>query len=392
MSHLFIPIPLRDLTLRNRVWVAPMCQYSAELGVPNDWHLVHLGSFARGGAGLVISEAAAVSPDGRISPGDAGIWNGEQQQAWTRIVEFLHGQGAAAGIQLAHAGRKGSTRAPFEGHGQVPPVEGGWETVGPTAVAYQGLPTPRALSTGDIDRVVDDFAQAARRSVAAGFDLVELHAAHGYLLHQFLSPLSNLREDEYGGAFDNRVRLVLRVVDAVRAVVPDTMPLLVRVSATDWMEGGWSVDDSVALARQLKEAGVDLVDVSSGGNAPRRSRSGRATRCRSPAGSARRPASPRVRSGSSPSPNRPRTSSPRDPRTSYFWHVSCCATRTGHCGPPTSSACRPARGSTGRSSTCVPRVDETGGMVRDVLGMSTPMREDESLLLLACPTLPCGGA
>lgn len=267
MTHLFTPFVLRDVTVRNRVWVAPMCQYSADDGVPNDWHLVHLGSFARGGAGLVLTEAAAVSPEGRISPADAGIWNDAQIHAWSRIVEFIRGQGATAGIQLAHAGRKASTRAPFLGRGSVPPEEGGWESVGPSAVAYDGLPVPRALTPADLDRLVDDFARAAARSVRAGFDLIEIHAAHGYLLHEFLSPLSNRREDEHGGSFDNRVRLLLRVVAAVRAAVPDGTPLVVRISATDWVEHGWTVDDSVRLARLLGEAGVDLVDVSSGGNA-----------------------------------------------------------------------------------------------------------------------------
>lgn len=267
MTHLFRPFTLRGLTVRNRVWVAPMCQYSADDGVPNDWHLVHLGSFARGGAGLVMTEATAVSPQGRISPADTGIWDDEQQQAWARVVEFVRGQGAAAAIQLAHAGRKGSTLPPFEGRGPVPPDEGGWQPVGPSPVAYPGLSVPRALTTSDVDRVVDDFARAARRSVAAGFDVVEVHAAHGYLLHEFLSPLSNRRDDEYGGSFDNRVRLPLRVVGAVRDVVPERMPVVVRISATDWVDGGWTVDDSVALAVRLKDAGVDLVDVSSGGNA-----------------------------------------------------------------------------------------------------------------------------
>jgi 2,4-dienoyl-CoA reductase-like NADH-dependent reductase (Old Yellow Enzyme family) len=268
MTHLFSPVPLRSLVVRNRVWVAPMCQYSADDGVPNDWHLVHLGSFARGGAGLVMTEAAAVSPEGRISPGDAGIWNDDQERAWARVVEFVRGQGATAAIQLAHAGRKASTRAPFEGRGEVPFEEGGWQAVAPSAVAFPGLPVPRELTPVEIDRVVDDFAEAARRSVSAGFDVVEIHAAHGYLLHEFLSPLSNRRADEYGGTLDDRARLLLRVVGAVRDVVPDTMPLLVRISATDWVEDGWSVDDSVALARLLKGAGVDLVDVSSGGNVP----------------------------------------------------------------------------------------------------------------------------
>jgi 2,4-dienoyl-CoA reductase-like NADH-dependent reductase (Old Yellow Enzyme family) len=268
MTHLFTPVQLRSTTVRNRVWVAPMCQYSATDGVPDDWHLVHLGSFARGGAGLVITEASAVSPEGRISPTDAGIWNDEQCAAWSRIVEFLRAQGATTGIQLAHAGRKASTRAPFDGRGSVPVEEGGWETLAPSAIAYPGYDTPREMTVDEIDRVVDDFAQAARRALDAGFEVLEIHAAHGYLLHQFLSPLSNRRTDDYGGSFDNRVRLLLRVVEAVRAAVPDTTPVLVRISATDWAEGGWDVDESVALSKRLREAGVDLIDVSTGGNVP----------------------------------------------------------------------------------------------------------------------------
>ena len=267
MSPLFSPVTLRDLVVRNRVWVSPMCQYSAVDGVPNDWHLVHLGSFARGGAGLVFTEATAVAPEGRISPADTGIWNDEQRDAWARIVDFVHGQGATAGMQLAHAGRKASTRPPFEGRGYVPPEEGGWQTVGPSAVPFPGLPAPQELTASDLDRVVADFEAAARRALDAGFDVLEIHAAHGYLLHEFLSPLSNERTDEYGGSFENRVRLLLRVVEAVRAVVPEAAPLVVRISATDWVDDGWTVDDSVALARLLREAGVDLVDVSSGGNA-----------------------------------------------------------------------------------------------------------------------------
>jgi 2,4-dienoyl-CoA reductase-like NADH-dependent reductase (Old Yellow Enzyme family) len=268
MTHLFSPIRLRDLTVRNRVWVAPMCQYSAVDGVPDDWHLVHLGSFARGGAGLVMTEAAAVSPEGRISPADAGIWNDEQRDAWSRVVAFLHGQGATAAMQLAHAGRKASTRPPFEGRGPVPQEEGGWSTVGPSAVPFPGLPAPVALDAAGIDAVVTDFAEAARRAVEAGFDTVEVHAAHGYLLHEFLSPLSNHRDDAYGGSFENRARLTRRVVAAVRQVLPEAMPLLVRISATDWVEGGWTVDESVRLSALLREDGADLVDVSSGGNAP----------------------------------------------------------------------------------------------------------------------------
>jgi 2,4-dienoyl-CoA reductase-like NADH-dependent reductase (Old Yellow Enzyme family) len=268
MAKLFTPVQVRSTTVRNRVWVAPMCQYSAVDGVPNDWHLAHLGSFARGGAGLVITEASAVSPEGRISPADAGIWNDTQRDAWARIVTFLRAQGATPGMQLAHAGRKGSTRAPFDGRGSVPVAEGGWETVAPSAVAYPGYDTPRELTGEEIDQVVEDFATAARRALDAGFEVLEVHAAHGYLLHQFLSPLSNQRSDEYGGSFDNRVRLLLRVVEAVRAAVPESTPLLVRVSATDWVEGGWDADESVALAKLLRDADVDLIDVSTGGNAP----------------------------------------------------------------------------------------------------------------------------
>jgi 2,4-dienoyl-CoA reductase-like NADH-dependent reductase (Old Yellow Enzyme family) len=268
MTHLFTPLRLRGTEIRNRVWVAPMCQYSAVDGVPDDWHLVHLGSFARGGAGLVMTEASAVSPEGRISPVDAGIWNDEQARSWQRIAAFVKSQGATVGMQLAHAGRKASTRPPFEGRGPVPVEEGGWETVGPSPVAFPGLPVPRELSVDEIDEVIEDFARAAGRALTAGFEVLEIHAAHGYLLHEFLSPLSNHREDQFGGSFDNRARLLLRVVEAVRTVVPQTTPLLVRISATDWVEGGWRVDDSVTLARLLRDSGVDLVDVSSGGNAP----------------------------------------------------------------------------------------------------------------------------
>ena len=267
MSPLFEPIQLRDLVIRNRVWVSPMCQYSSVDGLPDRWHLAHLGSFARGGAGLVFTEASAVLPEGRISPQDAGIWNDAQQMAWAEIVEFLHGQGARAGIQLAHAGRKASTLAPWLGRGPVADEDGGWQPVGPSALPFPGLRAdPRELDTAGIAEVIDAFGAAARRAVAAGFDLLELHAAHGYLLHQFLSPHSNLRRDGYGGGFLDRARLLLEVVDAVRTAVPEGMPLVVRISATDWADGGWDVDDSVRLAGLLREHGVDLVDVSSGGN------------------------------------------------------------------------------------------------------------------------------
>jgi len=268
MSDLFRPIRLRGTTVRNRAWVSPMCQYSSVDGMPDDWHLVHLGSFATGGAGLVFTEACAVTPEGRISPADAGIWNDGQAEAWARVVRFLHGQEATTGIQLAHAGRKASSRPPFEGRGPVADADGGWQPVAPSAVPFDGLrEDPRALSPEEVSQVVQDFARAAERAVGAGFDVLEIHGAHGYLLHEFLSPLSNHRQDEYGGSFDNRSRLLLQVVEAVRTAVPESTPVMVRISATDWVDGGWTVDDSVRLSTLLREAGVDLVDVSSGGNA-----------------------------------------------------------------------------------------------------------------------------
>jgi 2,4-dienoyl-CoA reductase-like NADH-dependent reductase (Old Yellow Enzyme family) len=268
VSQLFSPITLRGVTIRNRVWVAPMCQYSAVDGVPNDWHLVHLGGFARGGAGLVFTEATAVVPEGRISPEDAGLWNDQQQAVWARIVEFVHGQGAVAGIQLAHAGRKASTYSGFtRERGAVADADGGWRPVAPSAEPFPRLrEDPEPLDRAGIARVVTAFGDAAERAIAAGFDVLEIHAAHGYLLHEFLSPLSNHRDDEYGGSFDNRVRLVLDVVREVRGRVSAGVPLVVRLSATDWAEGGWSPDETVRLAGLLHEEGVDLVDTSTGGN------------------------------------------------------------------------------------------------------------------------------
>ncbi len=269
MSKLFEPITLRGLTVRNRIWLAPMCQYSATRGVPDEWHLVHLGARATGGFGLVLTEAAAVLPEGRISPQDAGLWNDVQAVAWRRVVDFVHGQGAAIGVQLAHAGRKASTFRPWaDGDGSVPVAEGGWVTQGPSAVPFPGYEDPTELSPEQISDVVRAFGEAARRAVDVGFDTVEIHAAHGYLLHEFLSPLSNRRTDGYGGSFDHRVRMLLETVDAVRAVLPEAMPLLVRISATDWLDGGWDLEQSTRLAELLKDRGVDLVDVSSGGNAP----------------------------------------------------------------------------------------------------------------------------
>jgi 2,4-dienoyl-CoA reductase-like NADH-dependent reductase (Old Yellow Enzyme family) len=270
MSELFSPLHLRALEVRNRVWVSPMCQYSAHDGVPDDWHLVHLGSFARGGAGLVFTEATAVVPEGRISPEDTGIWNDEQCEAWTRIAAFVHDRGAVAGMQLAHAGRKASTRAPWKGRGPVEDAAGGWQPVGPSAYPFPGLREDvRALEADEVAALPEAFATAARRALVAGFDTVEVHAAHGYLLHEFLSPLSNHRDDAYGGSFENRTRLTLDVVRAVREAMGEDRPVVVRISATDWTEGGWTVEDSVRLAPLLEEAGADLVDCSSGGNVAR---------------------------------------------------------------------------------------------------------------------------
>lgn len=272
MSVLFTPIGLGGMTVPNRIAISPMCQYSCEArdGVPTDWHLVHLGSRAVGGAGLVMVEATAVTPEGRISPEDTGLWNDVQMAAFARIVAFVHGQGGHIGIQLAHAGRKASTYRPWAGrHGSVPEAEGGWQTVGPMAEPY--LPewaTPRPLDATEVATVPVAFREAARRARTAGFDAVEIHAAHGYLLHQFLSPLTNRRTDAYGGTWEGRVRLVVETVDAVREVWPKPLPLLVRVSAVDWVEGGWTLDDTVRLARVLKAHGVDLLDCSGGGVVP----------------------------------------------------------------------------------------------------------------------------
>lgn len=270
-SALFEPLTLRGLTVRNRLWVTPMCQYSAELqdGMPTDWHLVHLGSFARGGAGAVFTEATAVLPEGRISPQDLGLWNDAQGDEFARIVRFIHSQGAAAGIQLAHAGRKGSTfRTWDERRGSVPTDDGGWPTVAPSAIAFSGYAEPAALTAAGIVEVVGAFAAAATRAIAAGFDLLEIHAAHGYLLHQFLSPLSNTRTDDYGGSLANRARALLETIDAVRAAVDDGVPLVVRFSATDWASGGWTLEDTQTVARWASEHGADLADISSGGNVP----------------------------------------------------------------------------------------------------------------------------
>ena len=265
MSLLFSPYDLAGRTVRNRLWVAPMCQYSASEGVPNDWHHVHLAQFASGGAGVVIAEATAVVPEGRISPEDTGLWNDAQQEAWSPIAAAIRARGALPGIQLAHAGRKASTWSPFSGHrGSVPTDAGGWTTVAPSAVAFEGFAEPVALDTAGIDRIVEAFGAAAVRAVAAGFDVLEVHAAHGYLLHQFLSPLSNLRDDEYGGSLHNRARLLLRIVETVRAAAPQAA-LVVRFSASDWADGGWDAAQTAAVAQWAAERGAVLFDISSGG-------------------------------------------------------------------------------------------------------------------------------
>ncbi|WP_338869617.1 NADPH dehydrogenase NamA [Spirosoma sp. SC4-14] len=268
MSVLFSPITIRSVQLKNRIVVSPMCQYSSENGFANDWHLVHLGSRAVGGAGLIITEATAVSPEGRISPHDLGIWSDDHIAGLKRITQFINQQGAVAGIQLAHAGRKASHHRPWDGGKAIASTEPkGWETVGPSAIPFSEVdPRPLTLTAEGIKNVLIDFQNAARRAVDAGFQVAEIHAAHGYLLHEFLSPLSNQRTDDYGGSFDNRIRIVVDVVERVRAVWPEEYPLFVRISASDWTEGGWTIDDSVALAAVLKTKGVDVIDCSSGGN------------------------------------------------------------------------------------------------------------------------------
>lgn len=269
MSKLFEPLTIRGTTFRNRLWVSPMCQYSSIDGMPTDWHLVHLGSRAVGGAGAVFVEATAVSPEGRISPVDSGIWSGAHAEAFSRITGFIRRQGSVAGIQLAHAGRKASTAAPWLGGKKVDESDGGWQTVAPSAIAFtDDYPMPREMTTDDISKVVDDFAAAARRAVKAGFEVIELHAAHGYLLHEFLSPLSNMRTDGYGGDLAGRTRFPLEVIGAVRNEIPPEMPLMVRISATDWADGGWDLPQSIEFARMLKDEGVDLIDCSSGGLVP----------------------------------------------------------------------------------------------------------------------------
>jgi len=269
MSKLFSPLQIRDVVFGNRIVVSPMCQYSSHDGMSDDWHLVHLGTRAVGGAGLVFTEATAVSPEGRISPHDLGIWKDEHIEGLRRIVKFVRAQGSEIGIQLAHAGRKASVKEPWNGGHLVKESDGGWRVLAPSPIPYSehyGMPVEMAAT--DIRKVVDEFRAAARRAMLAGFKVIEIHAAHGYLLHQFLSPLSNHRKDEYGGSFDNRVRLLTEVVGAVRKTWPPGYPLFVRVSATDWAEGGWSVEDTIRLAALLKDLDVDVIDCSSGGLVP----------------------------------------------------------------------------------------------------------------------------
>lgn len=267
--HLFAPLTIRDITLRNRIMVSPMCQYSSHNGFANDWHLVHLGSRAVGGAGLVMTEAAAVEARGRISPQDLGIWNDDQIEPLARVTRFIGQHGAVPAIQLAHAGRKASTFRPWDGRGAVPTDQGGWQVVGPSATPFNDtFPKPHALSVEEIGQIVQTWHEAAARSLQAGFQIAEIHAAHGYLIHEFLSPLVNERTDEYGGSFENRTRLAREVTAAVRDIWPEHLPLFVRISATDWTDNGWEIEQSVALAEQLKPLGVDLIDVSTGGAVP----------------------------------------------------------------------------------------------------------------------------
>jgi 2,4-dienoyl-CoA reductase-like NADH-dependent reductase (Old Yellow Enzyme family) len=265
-SKLFSPITIKSITLKNRIAISPMCQYSAQDGFANDWHLVHLGSRAIGGAGLIIQEATAVSPEGRISPEDLGLWNDEQVVKMKEINTFIVSQNSVPGIQLAHAGRKASSASPWNGGRKLDDSQGGWDTVAPSPVAYHHTENaPLELHEAGIQKVISDFKSATKRAVQAGFQVMEIHAAHGYLLHQFLSPLSNFRTDIYGGSFENRIRLTLEVVEAVQSEWPDYLPLFVRISATDWAEGGWNLEESVQLSKILKGKGVDLIDVSTGG-------------------------------------------------------------------------------------------------------------------------------
>jgi len=266
MSKLFEPLTIKSVTLKNRIVVSPMCQYSSEDGFANDWHLVHLGSRAVGGAALIIQEATAVSPEGRITPYDLGIWKDDHIARLKNIASFVHAQGSLMGIQLAHAGRKASHSSPWKGGKLLQVSEGGWQNVAPSSIPFsEGTIAPHALTQEEIKKIIDDFKQVALRAVKVGYDVIEIHSAHGYLIHEFLSPLTNQRSDNYGGSFENRSRFLLEVIKGVKEVWPESKPLFVRISASDWADGGWSIDDSVKLAIVLKQKGVDLIDCSSGG-------------------------------------------------------------------------------------------------------------------------------
>lgn len=266
MSLLFTPYKIRNLELKNRIVVSPMCQYSAKDGVPDDWHLVHLGSRAVGGAGLVFCEATGITPEGRISLGDLGIWNETQVQAFKKITDFIKAQNAVAGIQIAHAGRKASTKVPWQGHGGIQKSEGGWTPIAPSAISYSDkYIEPKELSKDEMDELLESFFRCTRNALKAGFQVIEIHMAHGYLLNEFLSPLSNHRTDEYGGSLENRMRFPLKVASGVREIWPKDLPVFVRISASDWIQGGWDIEDSIEFSKKLKEVGIDLVDCSSGG-------------------------------------------------------------------------------------------------------------------------------
>ncbi|MCG9792015.1 NADPH dehydrogenase NamA [Flavobacterium algicola] len=266
MSLLFSPLKIKKIEFKNRIVISPMCQYSAENGLANNWHLVHLGSRASGGAGLIIQEATSVLPEGRISPEDLGLWNDEQIEKLKEINQFISSQDCVPGIQLAHAGRKASHAAPWSGHQQLNESQGGWKTVAPSAIAFgENEEEPIALDNNQIQNIVEAFRSATKRAVQAGFEVLEIHAAHGYLIHQFLSPLSNKRTDQYGGSFENRIRFALETLAAVQSEWPSDLPLFVRISATDWADGGWTIEESVQLSKILKEKGVDLIDISTGG-------------------------------------------------------------------------------------------------------------------------------
>ena len=267
MSYLFAPLKIRGIELKNRIMVSPMCQYSAIDGFANDWHLVHLGSRAVGGSALIMVEATAVSPEGRISPGDLGLWKNQQIEPFKRITSFIKDQGSVPGIQIGHAGRKASHTEPWKGDGLLSESQGGWKTVAPSAIPFsEEYDTPVALSADGIQNIISDFTNAANRALEAGFQVIEIHAAHGYLINEFLSPLSNHRTDNYGGSFENRIRLLVEITESIRKIWPEKYPLFVRISATEWIEGGWSIQDSVALGNILKNKGIDLIDCSSGGN------------------------------------------------------------------------------------------------------------------------------